>query len=188
MSSKESEITTDESNTVQSVRMTLTNSPEVKFARSLNLTMKSTWRTKDSIDRFVAYEGVKLTTRVARPGGWDGHLNLRGAILDLVSFAAWRPFGFSSIEVLRTDDPIRTVNSAQLQENWCSISMRRVLRHEPWTKKIRFLFLWEEIGPSRVARWLELRSDYYQTIGLILNVLHSDDVWSHSSTVQTVSH
>ncbi|WP_330445788.1 hypothetical protein OH817_08370 [Kocuria rhizophila] len=46
-------------------------------------------------------EPVKVETRVAKPRGWGDHLHLHGAVLDLVSLAAWKPFGFSSVEVIR---------------------------------------------------------------------------------------
>ena len=179
------DVTTNESNRVQSVQMTLTNAPEMKLARPLNLTMKSSWRTENPRGSFLAYEGVKLETHVAQPREWDDHLHLHGDVLDLVSLAAWQPFGFASIEVLRTDDPVMSSGGTILSERWSSVATHRLPRHEPWVKEPRFLFPWSEIGPRGIARWLKLRTDYYQAVSPILNVLRSDHLWSHASAVQS---
>ncbi|MGP9490031.1 hypothetical protein CIK76_13100 [Glutamicibacter sp. BW80] len=185
LSSMKVDVTSNESNRVQSVQMTLTNAPKVKLARPLNLTMQSTWRTENQRGSFLAYEGVKLETHIAQPRGWDDHLLLHGAVLDLVSLAAWRPFGFASVEVLRTDDPVLSAGGTVLSDKWSSVVTHRLPRHEPWTKEPRFLFPWVEIGPRGVARWLKLRTDYYQAVSPVLNVLRSDNVWSHASAVQS---
>jgi len=179
--------TTNESNRVQSVQMTLTNAPEAKLARPFNLTMKSTWRMDDPPQPggFPVYESVKLETHVAQPRGWDDHLHLHGAVLDLVSLAAWRPFGFASIEALRTDDPIKNADGTVCSEKWSSVATHRLLRHKPWVKEPCFLFPWAEIGPRGVARWLRLRTDYYQAVSPVLNVLRSGHVWSPASAVQS---
>ncbi|CCH76151.1 hypothetical protein BN12_110007 [Nostocoides japonicum T1-X7] len=185
LSSMKVDVTTDKSNRVQSVQMTLTNAPEVKLARPLNLTMKSTWRTENPRGSFLAYEGVKLETHVAQPRGWDDHLKFHGAVLDLVSLAAWRPFGFATVEVLRADDPVMRSGGTVMSEKWSSVATHRLPRHEPWANEPRFLFPWIEIGPRGVARWLKLRADYYQAVGPLLSVLRSDHVWSHASAVQS---
>lgn len=185
LSSMKVDVTTNESNRVQSVQMALTNAPEVKLARPLNLTMKSTWRTESPPGSFLAYEGVKLETHVARPRRWDDHLQLHGAVLDLVSLAAWRPFGFASVEVLRADDPVMSIGGTVLSEKWSSIATHRLPRHEPWVEEPHFLFPWVEIGRRGVARWLRLRTDYYQAVSPVLNVLRSDHVWSQASAVQS---
>lgn len=185
ISSMKVDVSTDESNRVQSVQMTLTNAPEVKLARPLNLTMKSTWRTENPSGSFLAYEGVKLETHVAQPRGWDDHLDLHGAVLDLVSLAAWRPFGIASVEVLRTDDPVMSAGGTVLSEKWSPVATHRLLRHEPWVKEPSFLFPWVDIGPRGIAQWLKLRMDYYQAVSPVLNVLRSAHVWSHASAVQS---
>lgn len=185
LSSMEVDVTKDESNRVQSVQMTLTNAPEVHLARPLNLTMHSTWRTENPHGSFLAYEGVKLKTCVVRPRGWEDHLHLHVAVLDLVSLAAWRPFGFSSVEVLRTDDSVTSAGGTVLYEKWSSVATHRLPLHEPWTREPRFLFPWAEIGPRGVSLWLNLRKDYYQVISPVLNVLRSDHMWSHASAVQS---
>lgn len=75
-------------NRVQSVQMTLTNAEPIKLARSMNLMMRSSWRTEMPTGGFLAYEGVELETSVSKARSWDEHLQLHGAILDLVSIAA----------------------------------------------------------------------------------------------------
>jgi len=185
LSSMEVTVRRNELNRVKSVQMTLANAPEIKLARPLNLKLKSTWRTERPSGSFIAYEGVKVETHVAEPRGWDDHLHLHGAVLDLVSLAAWKPFGFSSVEVIRTDDPIVSADGSVLSDRWSPVATHRLPRHEPWTEEPRFLFPWSEVGPRGIARWLRVRADYYQAISPVLHVLRSDHMWSHASAVQS---
>lgn len=185
LSSMKVDVTTDKSHRVQSVQMTLTNAPEVKLARPMNLTMKSTWRTENPRGSFLAYEGVKLETRVSAARSWDDHLRLHAAVLDLASLAAWRPFGFAGVEVLRDDDPVMSAGGTVMAEKWSPVATHRLARHEPWAKEPRFLFPWIEVGPRGVARWLKLRSEYSQVVGPLMGVLRADDRWSQSSAVQS---
>lgn len=185
LSSMEVDVSKNEFNRPQSVQMALTEGPELKLARSLNLTMKSTWRAENPHGRFFAYESVKLTTHVAQPRGWDDHLRLHGAVLDLVSLAAWRPFGFATVEAHRDDDPAMSDDNTVSNDSWPSVATHRLPRHEPWETEPRFLFPWEEIGPRGIERWLKLRKDYYEAIDPVINVLRSDQVWGHASVVQS---
>lgn len=68
-------------------------------------------------------------------------------MLDLVSVAAWRPFGFSKIEVQRIDDPMRTIDGGVVGERWSQVATHRLPKHEDWPRAPRFLFPYEEIRP-----------------------------------------
>lgn len=172
-------------NRVQSVQMTLTNAEPIKLARSMNLMMRSSWRTEMPTGGFLAYEGVELETSVSKARSWDEHLQLHGAILDLVSIAAWKPFGISTTKVRRSDDGLRSMAQTSMGERWSSVATHRFPKHEPWTKDPHFLFPYDEIGPRGVHRWLQLRKTYGRVIGPLLNILRSDDRWGHPSGVQS---
>ena len=185
LSNMEIKITANEKNRVQSVQMTLLDAPEVSLARSMNLKMRSSWRTENPRGSFLAYEGVKLDTTVSDARTWDEHLQVHSAVLDLVSIAAWQPFGYSGIEVKRSDDPETNVARSGMGERWSPVATHRLPKHEPWPKELQFLFSYSEIGPRGIARWLHVRKDYGPVVGPLLSILRSDNHWSHSSTVQS---
>jgi hypothetical protein len=185
LSSMEVKVTTNDKRRVQAVQMTLADAPEVQLTRALNLKMKSSWRTENPRGRFLAYEGVKLETIATKPRTWDEHLNLHGAVLELISLAAWRSFGFASVEVNRADDPTRDLAQESMGEKWSDVATHRLPKHEEWTKDPQFLFPYAEIGPGGIAKWLKLRKDYGQAVGPLLGILRADDRWSHASVVQS---
>lgn len=168
----------DDENRAKSVQMTLTNSPPVALAQRMNLTMQPTWRTQQPPGTFIATEGVKLETMVTKAQSWDEHLQVHAALLDLVSIAAWRPFGFSVVEVQRADEE-------RGGRAWLEVATHRLPKHEEWDKEPRFLFPYHEVAPQGVERWLSLRRDYGRVVGPLLNILRSDEPWSHASLVQS---
>ena len=171
-------------NRVQSVQMTLTNAEPIKLARPMNLVMRSSWRTESPSCGFIAYEGVELEASVGRARRRDEHLQIHGAVLDLASVEAWKPFGVSSTKVQRDDDPHWNLAGGSMGERWLPVATHRLPKHEPWSKDPRFLFPYDEIGPRGVHRWLQLRKTYGRVVGPLLNVLRSDDRWGHPSVVQ----
>ena len=178
-------VTTDESNRFKSVGMTLTNAPEVHLTNSLNLRMKSTWRTETPRGQFLAYESVKLETRAKSARTWDEHLRLHGAVLDLVSISAWQAFGFDRVEVMRADDsdPATEIGESRVQEKWSDVATHRVRKHKPWSVEPRFLLPYSEVGPRGIDRWLKLRQDYQRAIQPLVSILRSDDHWSDPNIV-----
>lgn len=180
LSSMDVKVTHNEKSRVQSVQMTLRSAPSISLARLLNLSMSSSWRTERSSGSFLAYEGVKIDSTISTPRSWDEHLQVHGAVLDLVSISAWKPFGYSNIEVHRSDDA-----HSDGGERWLPVATHRLPKHVPWSSDPQFLFPWSEIGPRGVKRWLKLRKSYGQAIGPLLSILRSDDPWSHASVVQS---
>lgn len=47
------------------------------------------------------------------------------------------------------------------------------------------MFPWEEVGSRGISRWLKLRTSAGRAVGPLVNVLRSDDPWSHASVVQS---
>lgn len=170
---------------IQSVEMTLSNAPAIQLARAMNLKLRSTWRTERPDGGFLAYEGVELETVVRRDRSWEEHLQLHGAVLELVSIAGWRPFGFSSVKAQRTDDPERNAAGGSMGERWLSVVTHRLPKHEEWSKSPRFLFPYDEIGPKGISKWLRLRKTYGRVIAPMLNILRSDNRWGNPSRVQS---
>lgn len=185
LSSMAVETETDRDSRIQSVQMTLANAEAILLSRTLNLEMRSTWRTERPNGGFLAYEGVELETSVQRARTWEDHLQIHGAVLELVSIAGWKPFGISSVKVLRTDDPDRNWAGSSRGEHWLPVVTHRLPKQKAWAKDPRFLFPYPEVGPRGISRWLRLRKNYGRVVGPMLNILRSDDRWGHSSLVQS---
>ena len=185
LSSMKIKIEPNEKNRVQSVQMTLTNAEPISLARPMNLVMRSSWRTKRPSGGFHVDEGVELETSVDKARTWDEHLQVHSAVLDLVSIAAWRPFGISATKVRRRDDPHRSLSGGDRGERWLTVATHRFPKHEGWAKDPHFLFPYEEVGSRGVSRWLRLRKTYGRAVGPLLNVLRSDNPWGHPSVVQS---
>lgn len=173
-------------NRVEAVKMTLEGSEEVNLSRSLNLKMKSRWRTNKSRGQFKADEGVHIITQVTRAREWGEHLKIHGALVDLVAISAWRKFGFSSIEVCRADDPERVMSGQPIHERWSPVATHKIIRDEySWKKDPKFLFPYSEVGSHGIGRWMKLRQHYGLATGPMLGILRSDNPWSNSSVVQS---
>ena len=185
LSNMEVDVETSENNRVKSVRMSLHDAPPIPLSRRLNLTMKSRWTTRNPRGSFLADETVTLETSVRRARTWDEHLNTHSAVLELVSVAAWRAFGFSTIEAQRIDDPERFLSGGVAEPRWAQVATHRLPKHEPWKKEPNFLFPYSEIGPRGVNRWLRLRKTYGRMVGPLLSILRSDDQFSSTNVVQS---
>lgn len=185
LSGMEVSVERDDENRAKSVHMTLTSPPPVALARRMNLTMLPTWRTEWPTGSFIATEGVKLETTVSKARSWDEHLQVHGALLDLVSIAAWKPFGFSVVQVQRVEGERGGRADPSAEKSWLNVATHRLPRHAEWDKEPQFLFPYDEVAPKGVKRWLRLRSDYGRVVGPLLNILRSEKPWSHASLVQS---
>lgn len=174
----------DEAGLPRSLNVKASSPPTIRLARSLNLSMRSTWKTATDGGSFTIDEAHVLETSVRRPRPWEDHLRLHAAVLDLVSIAAWRPFGYAQIEVNRTDDPHLDHQGIDHGPRWASVASHRLMRHAAEDRVPRFLFYFSEIGVPGVRRWLRLRREHSMTIGPVLNVLRSDSAWSLANVVQ----
>lgn len=169
----------------KSVEMNLSTAEPLKLSRNLNLCIRPNWHTKRSYKSFQAFETASLETSVAKPRTWSDHLQIHLGVADLVSIAAWQPFGFASTQAMRRDDPMRDGAGHDRGEKWSTVVSHRLPQHTDWKKEPRFLFPWEEVGPRGVSRWLKLRTSAGRVIGPLVNVLRSDDPWGHPSVVQS---
>lgn len=174
----------DEHNRLQSVQMKLSSIDSVKLAQTLDLTMHSTWIGTEKLGYFSAREHIVLETNVRDASSWDEHFLVHGAVLDLVSLSAWRPFGFAKVEVCRHDDP-KLGPGKKRYDRWSQVVTYRLPKQEEQFDKQHFLFLYEELGPSGVEQWLDLREKYSQGLDPVFGILRSDSPWSESSTVQS---
>lgn len=127
---------TDGVGRTRKVHVKLDSPPRTPVSSRMNLALKPTWRTSfpDNVGTFAAHDVVQLETTSKRNATWDSHLELHVAIRDLLALAAWNPFGFSHLEVNRTDDPERFINGEFIQPRWASVATYRLRKHQDWVQ------------------------------------------------------
>lgn len=181
----------DSKNLIQSVRMTLAAIDPIPLSSKLNLTLRSHWRTSRGPDgeivrgEFHAYETIELEASSSDALEWDEHVDVHGAVVELVSVVAWRSFGFASIKVSRDEERMRNQSGDDLGARWHEVASHQYSAHEPWAKEPRFLFPFHEVGPEGIERWLKLRETYGAAIAPLLSILRSDRPWSIPSVTQS---
>ena len=108
---------------------------------------------------------------------------VHGAVWDLVSIAAWRPFTVTRLEVCRGDDLVKI--SRGTTERWSQVVTHRLPQYsDDNSRKLSFLFWYDNIGARGVKRWLHLREEYTDAFDPFLSILRSDEPWSDANVVQ----
>jgi hypothetical protein len=177
----------DSQGRMKKVNVTLSSPPEIPLNHRMNLTLRPAWRTSfpDKVGTFSAHDVVQLQTTSQRPTDWKDHLDQHVAIRELLVLASWHSFGFSRLDVNRTDDPETLLNGKPVQPRWASVATHRLRKHEEWTRKPRFLFTLEDIGPKGVRRWLKLRSSFARAIGPLVALADQTGGFWESQMVQS---
>ena len=174
----------DEDGRLRSAQVEMVSMNAVSLSKKLNLSMHSTWEGNKKLGQFVAQEHVVFETNVKDSKSWDEHISVHGAMLDLVSISAWRPFGFGTIEVLRHDDSKSGPNGKKY-DRWCRVVTHRLFKNKELSDDSEFLFPFSEVGPAGVKRWFSLRKDYDEALDPLFSILRSEDSLSDSNVVQS---
>ena len=168
---------------LESVQVELKRLSPVSISRTLNLAIHPLWEARQPRTAFSARERIMLGTMVKDARSWEDHLMVHGAVWDLVSIAAWRPFTVARLEVCRRDDLVRT--SGGKTERWSQVVTHRLPQYsDDDTRKLSFLFWYDNIGARGVKRWLHLREEYTDAFDPFLSILRSDEPWSDANVVQ----
>lgn len=168
---------------LESVQVELKRLAPIPVSRTLNLAIHPLWEARLPRTAFSARERIMLGTMVKDARSWEDHLMVHGAVWDLVSIAAWRPFTVARLEVCRGDDLVRT--SRGTTERWSQVVTHRLPQYsDDKSRKPSFLFWYDNIGARGVKRWLRLREAYTDALDPFLSVLRSDEPWSDANVVQ----
>lgn len=168
---------------LDSVQIELKRLSPVSISRTLNLAIHPLWEARLPRTAFSARERIMLGTMVKDARSWEDHLMVHGAVWDLVSIAAWRPFSVARLEVCRSDDLGRT--SRDIAERWSQVTTHRLPQYsDDDSRKVSFLFSYDDIGAKGVKRWLRLREAYTDALDPFLSILRSDEPWSNANVVQ----
>lgn len=168
---------------LESVQVELKRLSPVSISRTLNLAIHPLWEARQPRTAFSARERIMLGTMVKDARSWEDHLMVHGAVWDLVSIAAWRPFTVARLEVCRGDDFVKT--SRGTTERWSQVVTHRLPKYsDDKSRKPSFLFWYDNIGARGVKRWLHLREEYTDAFDPFLSILRSDEPWSDANVVQ----
>lgn len=168
---------------LETVQVELKRLAPVPISRTLNLTIHPLWEANHTRSAFSTRERIVLETTVKKARSWEEHLKVHGAVWDLVSIAAWKPFTIARLEVCRGDDLVRT--SRGKTERWNQVATHRLPRYgDDDSQSISFLFWYDNIGARGVKHWLRLREEYTDAFDPFLSILRSDDPWNDANVVQ----
>lgn len=175
----------DEKHRIQAFELRLSSPEPVRLAPKMNLQVRLHWRTNNPRGGFIADEAVQLQTLTKDLRSWDEHLNLHGAMLELVTIAGGKPFGWSNLEVRLDSERHRIGPDKFADPEWRKVAHRRFPGQDEPVDKVKFLFPWSEIGPRGVKRWLKLREEYDRVVKAVLSIIRSDEMWSVQNVVQS---
>ena len=168
---------------LEAVQVELKRLPPVSISRTLNLVIHPLWDASQRHADFSTRERIMLETKVKDARSWEEYLMVHGAVWDLVSIAAWKPFSVARLEVCRSDDLSRT--SRGMTERWRRVATHRLPQYgDDDSRKLSFLFWYDNIGARGVNRWLRLRKTYAAALDPFLSILRSDEPWSDANVVQ----
>ena len=168
---------------LESVQVELKRLAPVPVSRTLNLAIHPLWEARLPRTAFSARERIMLGTMVKDARSWEEHLKVHGAMWDLVSIAAWKPFSVARLEVCRSDDLSR--NSRGMTERWSRVVTHRLPQYsDDDGRKLSFLFWYDNIGARGVKHWMHLREEYTDVFDPFLSILRSDDPWNDTNVVQ----
>ena len=168
---------------LEAVQVELKRLPPVSISRTLNLVIYPLWDASQRRAAFSTRERIMLETKVKDARSWEEHLMVHGAVWDLVSIAAWRPFTVTRLEVCRGDDLGNTLKGTT--ECWRRVATHRLPQYgDDDSRKLSFLFWYDNIGARGVKHWLRLREEYTDAFDPFLSILRSDDPWNDTNVVQ----
>lgn len=176
---------TDEKHRVQAYELRLSSPAPIRLAPKLNLQIRIHWKTSKPRGSFVADEAVQVQTLTKDAHSWDEHLSLHGAMLELVTIAGAKPFGWSNLEVRLDTERDRIGPDKFADPVWRKVAHHRFPGQVESIDKVKFLFPWEEVGPSGVKQWLRIREEYDRAVTAVLGILRSDEMWSVQNVVQS---
>lgn len=168
---------------LESVQVELKRVAPISVSRTLNLAIHPLWEASHTRSAFSTREQIVLETTVKKARSWEEYLMVHGAVWDLVSIAAWRPFTVTRLEVCRGDDSGNTLKGTT--ERWRRVATHRLPQYgNDDSRKLSFLFWYDNIGARGVNRWLRLRKTYAAALDPFLSILRSDEPWSDANVVQ----
>lgn len=172
-------------NRSKSVLLKLEDGEPLKITDELQLKIRSSWIFEKRPGSFNASENVELSTWSSDEETWSRHLELHDSVLDLVSIAAWEPFGYSNVYSSRIDDPLKNLAQENQGMKWSKVESQKFKNETSSALNCNFLYSFQEVGTAGIERWLKLRRAHPDVMNTLVGILRSETPWSESNLVQS---
>jgi hypothetical protein len=186
VSSIDERVTRSADGRAQRLDLTLEAASSITLSRRLNLRISPSWRAdRPAPGQHRLHDTLFVETSTANPRAWEEHLDAHQAVRDLMSVAAWEPFGYRQVLARRTDDPQRTVSGEAVGERWCDVRTYAVRPARSTSARTAFLFGFTHVGARGFGRWARLRRRFERGVGPLVGLLNVND--AHVDTALTQS-
>lgn len=123
---------------------------------------------QDSRDRIVLADYVRCTTVGVDPRPWSDHLQSHMAIRDLLMLSRWHVERFRIVKATREDDRLLTLDGKDHGRQWRTVVEPSTAPVEAAGAQQRHLIEYDDIGPSGLARWIELRDEFGRALDPVI--------------------
>jgi hypothetical protein len=179
--------TTDDDGRLQRLDVQAESPSELSLTRSMNLTLRPTWRTSlpDEMGTFAVHDVVQLQTTMKQPSPLENHLEEHVAVRELLVVSAWKRFGFSRLLVNRDDDPKTVASGDPIGARWAEIITHRLHKPVDGIQSPHFMFTFHDIGRVGVHRWRKMRFQYERAIQPFIGIADQESTFWRTRMVQS---
>jgi hypothetical protein len=141
--------------------ITLEAQPSVRVGRRLNAAIENwySFSIHPNPGQSRIADRIHLRTDVSSARTWDEHLDVHNGLRQLLTVAGWQRYGFTDVEVQQRSDPETVVSGDAIGARWAPV-YTYALERPTDIDRSGFLFTFDDIGASGVARWFALRDDF----------------------------
>lgn len=145
----------------------------VQLARRLNLCATVRGTAPGKVEPEVRYTSTALLqTYSTRHRDWSEHLDLHKSIRDLLRVAVWKPIVFLSHEVTSDKEKVGVTEDADTMSRWCEAKTASTgIGPTSWGKNEQPLFIFADIGPAGIQKWLKFEAQYRRGLAPFLRLL-----------------
>lgn len=158
-------------------RTTMEVPPDVRLGRRLNLCVTVRGTAPMTVGTEARYTSTAmLQTHTKTQRDWMEHLQLHGAIRDLLRLAVWKPVAFRAHEVTSDQEKVQIGDNSEPLSRWCDVKTGVTgIGPAVWGPRERPLFTFADIGQSGVGKWLVFSETYRRGTRPFLRLLDLRD-------------
>jgi hypothetical protein len=152
--------------------LTLEAQPSVRVGRRLNAAIENwySFSIHPHPGQSTFTDRVHMRTDVSTARTWDEHLDVHNGLRQLLTVAGWQRYGFTDVEVQQRSDPQTVLSGESIGARWAPV-YTYALERPTEIDRSRFLFTFDDIGASGVARWFALRDDFGRAIAGMIHAV-----------------
>lgn len=139
--------------------------------------------------RTLIDDKVLIQTREATLGTWDDHTDIHRGVQDLVALAFWWPCRADMMQVIRDDDPSRSIDGTDHGYVWRGAQVirgrrPRVAGKDSLPPSLMPLFYLDHIGASGIKRWLDDPLEVSRAYRMLLSALYQQHLVVEAQLLQ----